>query len=206
MDVLRVHLRGWTASFRYPGFAVAVHPSLPMPPLSTLYGLLSAARGQAVTPADTQVGFVFSSSGEAHDLETTYELTGVLEAKTNVVRRHILFEPDLWLYLSNLDFEPFFRRPHYSLLLGRSTELVQVASVERVRLEPEPNKRLGKTMVPFPQPGLYGALQSLPTHFSDEMPRRALGTRPFMLLEAWQPHAEPLPFDVQNNWAVWMHS
>lgn len=205
MELLRVHLRGWTASFRYPGFAVAVHPSLPMPPLSTLFGLLSAARGRPVTPADTALGFVFQSSGEAHDLETIYELTGVLEAKANVVRRHILFEPELWLYLSNLDFEPLFRRPYYPLLLGRSTELAQVASVERVQLSEEPDKRLGKTIVPFPQPNLYGALQSLPTHFTDEMPRRALGTQPWMLLEAWQQHPAPLPYDAQHDWAVWMH-
>jgi CRISPR-associated protein Cas5t len=205
MKALRVHLRGWTASFRYPGFAVMVHPSLPMPPLSTLYGLLSAARGEPVTPHDTSLGFVFESRGEAHDLETTYELDGVLSAKTNVVNRQVLFEPELWLYLSNLDFAPLFRRPHYPLLLGRSTELVQVVSIQEVNLEQKVNARFGRTAVPFPQTGLSGSLHALPTHFTTDIPRKAVGTRPFMLLEQWQTCPATLPFDVERGWGVWMH-
>jgi CRISPR-associated protein Cas5t len=176
-----------------------------MPPLSTLYGLLSAARGGPVTPRDTGLGFVFQSSGAAHDLETTYELTDALNAKTNVVLREVLFEPQLWLYLQNLDFASCFRRPHYPLLLGRSTELVQVMDTQIVTLDTIPNKDIVGTMVPFPQSGLYGPLQALPTHFTDDIPRQALGTRPFMLLESRQMAPMSLPFDAEMNWAVWMH-
>lgn len=205
MKLLRVHLRGWTASFRYPGFSVAVHPTLPLPPLSTLYGLISAAKGEPVTPEDCALGFVFNSSGEAVDLEMTYELSGILGASTNVVKRHLLYEPELWLYLSDLSLAEAFRRPRYSLLLGRSTELMQVVDVCEVELQEQSNTRLGKTLVPFPQLRLSGILQALPTHFTQDFPRKAVGVRPWMMLNDWQKVSEPMPCDTQNGWAVWMH-
>ena len=206
MKLLRVHLRGWTASFRYPGFSVAVHPTLPLPPLSTLYGLVSAAKGEPVTPKDCALGFVFNSSGEAVDLEMTYELSGILGAGTNVVKRHLLYEPELWLYLSDLSLAQSFRRPRYSLLLGRSTELMQVVDVREVELQEQCGARLGRTLVPFPQSQLSGILQALPTHFTQDFPRKAVGVRPWMLLGDWQKFPESLPCDTQKDWAVWMHS
>lgn len=206
MKLLRVHLRGWTASFRYPGFSVGVHPTLPVPPLSTLYGLLSAAKGEPVTPSDCSIGFVFDSSGEAVDLELTYELSGILAAGTNVVKRHLLYEPELWLYLSDLSLSEAFRRPRHPLLLGRSTELVQVVDVREIELETRSSVRLGKTLVPFPQSDVSGVLQALPTHFTLDFPRKAVGVRPWMLLKEWQQFPGELPCDPEKNWGVWMHS
>lgn len=205
MNVLRVHLSGWTSSFRIPAFAVGLHPTLPLPPLSTLYGLISAAKGEPVTPAECALGFVFESAGRAFDLEMTYELDGNLRAGTNVVTREILYEPELWLYLSDLSLRESFRRPHHSLLLGRSTELIQVVSVEEVELPTQSNARLGKTLVPFPQTRIGGTLQALPTHFTTDIPRQAVGVRPWLLVERFETFPEPLPVDVENNWAVWMH-
>lgn len=205
MTVLRVHLRGWTSSFRYPGFAVGVHPTLPMPPLSTIFGLLSAARGVPVTPQDTALGFVFLSNGKATDLEVTYELSGNLEAKSNVTRRDILFEPELFLYLSDLSFADDFRRPHYPLVLGRSTELIQVLETKIVALEKRAESRVGGSLWPFPQDGVSGSLQALPTHFTQDFPRRAVGTKPWLLVERWQDYAPEILCDGEKNWGVWMH-
>ena len=205
MKALRVHLRGWTSSFRIPAFAVGLHPTLPLPPLSTLYGLISAAKGEPVTPDDCALGFVFESDGEAYDLEMTYELSGNLAASTNVITRQILYEPNLWLYLSDLSLRESFRRPQHSLLLGRSTELVQVMAVDEVQLEMQSGARLGKTLVPFPQTRIGGTLQALPTHFTSDFPRQAVGVRPWLLVERFENFPEPLPVDAENNWAVWMH-
>ena len=55
-------------------------PTLPLPPLSALYGLLTAAKGDWVTPHDAAIGFVFKSNGKAVDLETVYEFGGKLVA------------------------------------------------------------------------------------------------------------------------------
>ncbi|MBV9868765.1 MAG: type I-B CRISPR-associated protein Cas5 [Abitibacteriaceae bacterium] len=205
MNVLRVHLKGWTASFRYPGFAVGVHPSLPLPPLSTLYGLLSAARGELVTPRDTGLGFVFHSHGKGTDLETTYELSGTLQAGTNVIRREVLFEPELYLYVTNLSFADAFRQPYYPLVLGRSTELAQIIATEEVTLQKQSNVKLGHSILPFPQMQIYGSVHALPTHFTGDIPRRAVGTRPFLLVEDFQNYTDEVWVDMTQNWGVWIH-
>ena len=205
MQVLRVQLRGWTASFRIPNFAVGIHPTLPLPPLSTLYGLVSAAKGEPVTPKDCALGFVFQSSGEAFDLEVTYEIYSGLTTKSNVTTRQILFEPQLWLYLSDLTLQDAFWRPRHPLLLGRSTELVQVVAVEKIDLETRADQRVGQTLVPFGAAPLSGTLQALPTHFTLDFPRQSVGVQPWLLVREWQRLAQPLPYDEQNDWAVWMH-
>ena len=45
MQLLRVGLSGWTASFRYPAFISGFQPTLPVPPLSTIYGILVGREG-----------------------------------------------------------------------------------------------------------------------------------------------------------------
>jgi CRISPR-associated protein Cas5t len=217
MEVARIHIRGWTASFRYPAFISGFQPSLPVPPLSTIYGLLSAAKGEVVTPAHTQVGFVFQSQGKGIDLEAIYELHAApLQANTNVVKREVLFEPELFLYVRDLSFIDYFRLPHYPLLLGRSTELAAVASAELVELAERSNVRVGGTIFPFNSGlGVTGVLQSLPTHFTDEIPRRAVGTRPFCLVETDfsgrsknkkpQQYPQVIPYDAEMDWGVFLH-
>ena len=85
MKYLRILIEGWTASFRYPAFISGFQPTLPVPPLSTIYGLLSAAKGELVTPDETNVGFVFDYDAKAVDLETIYELKGLKGNKSNYI-------------------------------------------------------------------------------------------------------------------------
>lgn len=217
MNVIRIHIRGWTASFRYPNFVSGFQPTLAVPPLSTIYGLLSAAKGELVTPTDTTVGFIFKSSGKAVDLETIYELQDTaLQAKSNVVRREILFEPELFLYLSDLNFAEYFKRPRHPLLLGRSTELVMVEKIDSLALERKTNVRVGGTIFPFsPALKINGSLQALPMHFTEDMPRRAVGTRPFCLVETdfserainQMPQIYPneIFYDVEKDWGIYFH-
>ena len=206
MNVTRIHLRGWTASFRYPMFISGFQPTLPVPPLSTVYGLLSAAKGDLVTPRDTEVGFVFTSRGKAVDLETIYELSEPLRAKSNVCKREVLFEPELYLYITKLEFSEYFRKPYYPLLIGRSTELAMVEEIKEVVLEQRSGVRLGCSLLPFPMEGIYGAIQALPTHFTDEIPRKAVGTRPFYLVDRFiQYDKKAVWFDAEKDWGVWVH-
>ena len=56
--------------------------------------------------------------------------------------------------------------------------------IEIIELNKKENVRFGGTSFPFnPEFRISGKLQALPTHFSDEMPRQALGTQPFCLVE-----------------------
>ena len=113
MKFLRILIEGWTASFRYPTFISGFQPTLPAPPLSTIYGLLSAVKGELVTPEDTNVGFVFFFFSKSVDLETIYELKGLTGNKSNVAKREFLFNPRLYLYLDNLEFKQYFVFEHF---------------------------------------------------------------------------------------------
>ena len=205
MKYLRILIEGWTASFRYPAFISGFQPTLPVPPLSTIYGLLSAAKGELVTPDETNVGFVFTSDAKAVDLETVYELKGLKGNKSNVAKREFLFNPSLYLYIDNLEFKKYFKNPTYPMLLGRSSDLAIISEIKEIDLEMKNNVKLGKTILPFGTDGAFGIIQALPTHFSDSIPRKAIGTKPYLLMNQFFNYSGDCYFDSELDWGVWIH-
>ena len=205
MKYLRILIEGWTASFRYPAFISGFQPTLPVPPLSTIYGLLSAAKGELVTPDETNVGFVFTSDAKAVDLETVYELKGLKGNKSNVAKREFLFNPSLYLYIDNLEFKKYFKNPTYPMLLGRSSDLAIISEIKEINLEMKNNVKLGKTILPFGTDGAFGVIQALPTHFSDSIPRKAIGTKPYLLMNQFFNYSGDCYFDSELDWGVWIH-
>ncbi len=215
MKVIRIHITGWVTSFRNPLFISGFQPTLPLPPLSALYGLLTAAKGAWVTPHDASVGFVFQSNGKAVDLETVYEFEGkpkpnrkeikLTGVKSNINRREFLVQPQLYLYTPDLWLRDAFERPRYTLLLGRSSDLATVKSIEEIELESKPETTYRDTLIPFPDAQLYGQVQALPTHFTAEIPRRPCGTRAYCLVtEEIQYHGDVLQ-DPEKEWGVYLH-
>lgn len=205
MKFLRILVTGWTASFRYPAFISGFQPTLPVPPLSTIYGLLSAIKGEYVTPNDMNVGFVFSSDAKSVDLETIYELKGLKGNKSNVIKREFLFNPKLYLYISDLEFEKYIKNPEYSISLGRSSDLAMINEVKTVDLEKEKNVKLGKTILPFGTKDAFGVIQALPTHFTDTIPRKSVGTKPFILMDDFFEYSDECYYDSELNLGVWIH-
>ena len=205
MKVIRIHITGWVASFRNPLFISGFQPTLPMPPLSAIYGLLTAAKGEWVTPHDASVGFVFRSSGKAVDLETVYEFAGKLDAKSNINRREFLAQPELYLYTPDIWLREAFERPHYSLLLGRSSDLATVKSIAEIELENRSETTYQDTLLPFPDPQLYGQVQALPTHFTAEIPRRPCGTRAYCLITEEVKYTGDVLHDPEKNWGIYLH-
>ncbi len=184
MKAVRVRLSSWTASFRYAGFMIGVQPSLPMPPLSTVYGLLSAAVGRIVTPADSFVGYTFESEGKTMDLERILEVQPGKGGKWNVIRREILFDARLNLYIDP-KLRKHFEQPHFPLLLGRSSDLATVDEVAEVKLKPikDQEATFGSSIFTDPPPGYRVAtMYALPVYFTDTIPREAVGTRPFAMV------------------------
>ena len=206
MKVYRITLKGWTASFRYPIFVIGFQPTLPIPPYSTVYGLISAARGKIITPKEFPIWYVFKSAAKAVDLETIYEISGkvALRAKSNVIKREFLVNPELYIYIENKKIAENFKHPHYPLLLGRSTELAFVEEVKKIELVfIEGRFILGGTILPFPPVWpLNGFIQALPTHFSDTFPRKPLGTRPFFLVKDFQKFEGKGWIDEEKGWGV----
>ncbi|KAF5086793.1 type I-B CRISPR-associated protein Cas5b [Methanobacterium aggregans] len=204
MKALRVLIKGWVTSFRYPAFISGFQPTLPVPPLSTIYGLISAAKGELVTPEDLSVGYIFKHNGKAVDLETIYELSG-LKGKSNVIKREFLVDPEIYLYLDDLDYKKYFEHPYYPMLLGRSTDLVNITEIKEVELEEKSNVKIGKTILPFGLNGAYGTIQALPSHFTDTIPRKATGTKPFILMDQFFEYSDECPYDEEMDWGVWFH-
>ena len=205
MKVLRVHITGWVSSFRNPLFISGFQPTLPLPPLSALYGILTAAKGDWVTPHDAAIGFVFHSQGKAVDLETVYESSGKLDAKSNINRREFLVDPELYLYTPEIWLKEAFERPRYPLLLGRSSDLATVKTIDEIELENKSETTYQNTILPFPDPQLYGQVQALPTHFTAEMPRRQCGTRAFCLITEPIKYSGDVLHDSKKDWGVYLH-
>ena len=205
MKCLRILIEGWTASFRYPTFISGFQPTLPVPPLSTIYGLLSAVKGDIISPDDTNVGFVFKSDAKSVDLETIYQLKGLKGNKSNVVKREFLFNPKLYLYIDNLDFKKYFEKPAFPVLLGRSSDLAVINEIKEIDLYKKSDVKLGKTILPFSIKGAFGVIQALPTHFSRDIPRKAVGTKPYILMDQFYDYSGECYFDDELKWGVWIH-
>ncbi len=213
MKVIRVHITSWVASFRNPLFISGFQPTLAIPPLSTIYGLLTAVKGTWVTPHHAAVGFVFQSNGKAVDLETVYEFKGksrskeirLDDVKPNITRREFLVTPNLFLYTPDTSLRETFERPHYPLLLGRSTELATVASIAEIELQKVSQTTYQDTLIPFPHPQIHGQVQALPTHFTAEIPRKPLGTRAYCLVTEKINYQGEAYHDPEKNWGVYLH-
>ncbi|MGA1824538.1 MAG: type I-B CRISPR-associated protein Cas5b [bacterium] len=194
MRVFRIHLTSWTASFRYPNLISGFQPTLPVPPLSTLHGLVSAAMGVYYAPEKPEIGFVFQSGGKAVDLETIYQMENSLRNITsNVIRREFLFDNNIWIYTKNERIVHSFHQPYFQLLLGRSGDLASVYEI--VEIEVEERQRLTKlkgTIVPFGKYALPAALNALPVCFTNTIPRQNIGTKPYYVLETNYKHTQPI--------------
>lgn len=189
MQVYRIDISSWTASFRFPNMISGYQPSLRVPPISTICGLISAAAGRPIPPTDFGFAYIFRYEMQAVDLETIYQFGSSgkrsLSAKSNVIRREFLAQTHLTLYVDQAEIATFFKQPYYPLLLGRSGDLATVDQIDKVVLEPREQLNLAGTVVPFKGHRLAAPIQALPTHFTDTMPRCNIGTQPFYLLD-WQ--------------------
>jgi CRISPR-associated protein Cas5t len=210
MEFLRVELSAMTASFRYPMFVVSYQPTYPVPPVSTVYGLLSAAKGSKVQPQEINVGYTFTSKGKGVDLERIYEFGGETSGKipphvlkTNVVQREFLFDCHMRLYLTDTDFARFFKNPAYTLLLGRQTDLTFVRSVKKINLEKKKDVEINHTMVPFTGE-IPGQIISLPSDFTDTAERKPLNVKSYAIVTSPQRLREGY-IDPETGTGIYIH-
>lgn len=190
MEVFKIDITSWTASFRYPNLISGVQPTLEVPPLSTILGLLNAAAGKYLNHENLKVGYFFQYGAKEFDLETIYQITSTSKglpsnnAKSNIMQRQFLFENRLSIYLEDESIVDYLRAPYYSLLLGRSNDLATIEKIEKVELEEIKNANKVKgQIIPFNNNMLAGKIQALPKYFSDTIPRLNLGTEPFSIID-----------------------
>ena len=194
MKVYRIHLSSWTASFRYPNMISGYQPTLPVPPMSTIHGLISAAMGRLFVTTKNKIGFVFLSSGKAVDLETIYQMGRKLtNIKSNVIRREFLYDVELVLYTDSNEIAKALWKPYYPLLLGRSGDLAHVYRIDEIDVEQLHELfDIKGTILPFAKHQLPAMIQALPVSFTDEIPRRNVGTRPYCLVPANSGKSHPV--------------
>ncbi len=207
LEAIRIVLTAYTASFRVPGF-IAHQLTLPVPPLPTIYGLISAAAGQWVLPEDIEwLAYRCEYEGKATDIEAIQVVDQPIPyrapytPKRNVLKREFLLLPRLTLYLPP-QWEQLFRRPRYALLLGRTQDVASVESLTRVTLQPTDKGELRGVLLPLAltmQNSVSAWLQNLPVALTNEPRRRLRGVHIFGIVDAQQ---RPAKVEQAPNWLV----
>lgn len=194
MKAYRVKISSWTASFRYPNLISGFQPTLEVPPISTVLGLMNAAAGKYIDHKRLWIGYYFAFDAKTVDMETIYQVEIKTSDKSsypsntvkpNVINREFLFNCRLYLYFSDAELAKLFRKPIYQLVLGRSNDLATVEVLEEVNLtENTSPENLKGQIVPFNGNFLAGEIQALPKYFSDTIPRKNLGTEPYSVISS----------------------
>ncbi|GAB3800830.1 type I-B CRISPR-associated protein Cas5b [Spirosoma humi] len=193
MQVHVVDISSWTASFRYPNLISGVQPTLDVPPVSTVLGLINAAAGQYLSHQKLELGYYFQFEAKAFDLETIYQIDSnngraTNNAKSNIIRREFLYNAKLKIYLTNESLAGFFRQPYYPLVLGRMNDLATVDRITTIDLpEVAYSSRIAGQVIPFRENHLAGQIQALPKYFTDTFPRQNVGTEPYSVISYLTP-------------------
>lgn len=188
MRAFRIKINSWTSSFRYPNLISGFQPTLEVPPVSTIMGLINAASGKYLENRQIDLGYYFNFKIKTIDLETIYQIKANDKnypdnsVKSNVIQREFLYDCQLFLFLVDEELVSCFRQPAYQLLLGRSGDLAGVESIKEVELQEVSNARIAGQVVPFNGNYLPGQIQALPKYFSNTIPRKNIGTEPYSLI------------------------
>jgi CRISPR-associated protein Cas5t len=203
MDALKVVLESSTASFRVPYFP-AFQKSLPVPPISTVIGIISCALGERVRLKGLHfLGYIFTYEGIAFDAWTAHmwdrSASGEVKyAGTNIITREVLSNARLTLYLPVKElWKGIFWRPSGILSLGRSEDLAYVEVPPKVvKLEKVSSGEVRGVLLPKELGGVGQALR-LPIYFSWAEPRTPVATDLFFIIDA---HSPTYIKDPQNKW------
>lgn len=201
MKIYRIKISSWTSSFRYPNVISGYQPTLLVPPISTVLGIMNSCSGTYLIHDQLKLGYYFDYEAKAVDLETIYQVENntqgipMNQTKSNVIRREFLFNTRLYIYLFDGQYVDLFRNPTYQLLLGRSNDIATIETIEELELEEINNatKIVGQ-LVPLANNYLPGGIQALPLYFTNTIPRNNIGTQAFSVI----PH-DASDFSTQLN-------
>ena len=195
MKALHARLAGFSASFRHPLTLTGMQISTPVPPFSTLLGLLGACAGRVVTPQDTQIGFEFRASTTDRELERTNRFQfkgGVLEPHRegqSIMYRQVHFNPVLDLYVTNLTLKNALNSPASTPYLGRSQDVAWIEFVREIELLPIEEGDVGATLLPPPYP-IRGLILRLPEWMENDRMGYVRRAGPFGFYMAGVPTSE----------------
>lgn len=188
MRVYRIKISSWTSSFRYPNIMSGFQPTMDVPPISTVLGIINSCAGEYQRFSNIELGYYFEYEAKSVDLETIYMVevnknAPTNKVKSNVIKREFLYGCKLYIYLTDEKIVNFFRNPVYQVLLGRSSDLATIEEIKTLNLpEIENASKIKGQMMPV-SVGLFpGNMQALPIYFTDTIPRRNIDTQPFSVI------------------------
>lgn len=191
MKVFKIDITAWTSSFKYPNLISGFQPTLEVPPISTVLGLINAAAGKYIEHSKLKIGYYFEYEAKHIDLESIYQIEAHDRGypknvtKSNIINREFLFNNHLILYLLDKELAECFRLPVYSLLLGRSNDLATVNSIVEIELKEINNAdKIKGQIIPLRGNFLPGLIQPLPKYFSNTIPRKNLGTEAYSVISS----------------------
>lgn len=167
MQAVRVTVKGMLNSFRDPT-THTYQRTLPLPPITTLRGLLAAAMGLPPEQADelpVEVAvarlrqevnqFPSERPGLAIDLWKYRKYKGGEFETSSILQRELLYRHDYEIYyrsigsnLSTATIAQVLSNPAWALALGREDELIRIGSVEFVELREAVVQRFRDMLVP----------------------------------------------------------
>ncbi len=186
LKLLNVKIRGWTATFRLPFLYSGTGLTSPVPPYSTILGMIGNIAAREMHPKDVgRIGYIFQSDGAAMDLERTVRFnlknntfqpnTG--KSKHGIVNRQFHVNPRLDLFIENLELAETFESPKNPPALGRSQDVCWIETTREgeyrgksfnvVEAEPVNEATISGTLIPFPQEGASGTIILLPEWFDN---------------------------------------
>jgi CRISPR-associated Cas5-like protein len=160
VDAVRAEFYAPVASFRDPMFP-GVTRCLPVPPPSTLRGMLAAATGNPAEPVT--LGLAAHARGGGIDLETYHPISTdggnpavggrVRAVKGGMTIRNrpflAMLEVTVWIPAPDASrLAAALRRPVWGLRLGRSQDAVYLKALTEVRLEPAEQAKVGHALAP----------------------------------------------------------
>lgn len=189
MRVYRITISSWTSSFRYPNIISGFQPTLLVPPISTVLGILNACAGKYINHHQLTLGYYFDFEAKSVDLETIYQIEtddrNVPKnlVKSNIMRREFLFNNRLFVYFNDSKWADLFKTPYYPILLGRGSDLATIDKIEAIELPKIANASKVKGQI-IPVIGNYlpGTIQALPNYFTDTIPRNNIGTEAYSII------------------------
>lgn len=190
-DVFKIEISTWTSSFRFPNIISGFQPTLEVPPLSTVLGLINAAAGKYLDFNRQEIGYYFEYGAKAIDIETLYQVDKIsavkpfpsLKATSNVIKREFLMDCKLIIYTEDELLSTYLLNPVYPILLGRSSDLAQVRFLEKKSLASVENAtKIKGQIVPFAGNYMPGQIQPLPQYFTNAEVRKNIGTQAYSVI------------------------
>jgi CRISPR-associated protein Cas5t len=159
MKGLHIHFEGFTASYPYPFLRSGTAITLPLPPFSSIFGMLSACAGRDIDPSEVgRVGYEFRSVGpyKGMDLERTDRLKTDprgrlrLNPEKGIAKREFHISPKLDMYLTNVALQPIFENPVAVPRFGRSQDIAWITSITEIDFDVLKEGVIRATLAPSP--------------------------------------------------------